>query len=124
MFVTLIIVVFTLLFIYWYLKIKYFTLHGLIPGLSPEFFFGNLRQTRMLTRDETVANVHTNLHRQLGDIYQFWIGPSRVIVVSNADDIQHIFGHRQIYELADISVEKFGLFFGDSLICNKGIDDF
>lgn len=55
--------------------------------MPPEFFFGNLQQTRMLTWDETVTDVHMNLHRQLGDINQCWIRPSRVIVVSNAHGI-------------------------------------
>ena len=117
MFVTLIIVVIVLVLIYWYLKLNYFTLYGSLPGLEPEFFFGNMRQTGMITRNESVASVQLDMKRRFGNIYQFWMGFSRIIVVSGADDIQHI------YDLGDLSIEKFSLLFQDSLICSTGIDE-
>ena len=123
MFVTLIIVVIVLVLIYWYLKLNYFTLYGSLPGLEPEFFFGNMRQTGMIKRNESVASVQLDMKRRFGNIYQFWMGFSRIIVVSGADDIQHIFNHRHIYDLGDLSIEKFSLLFQDSLICSTGIDE-
>jgi hypothetical protein len=84
--------------LYIYLKFKYFTLHGPIPGLSPEFLFGNMHQTGIISRNESIPNVNLKLKEKFGDIYQFWMGPSRFIAVCNADDVEHIFSHRNIYD--------------------------
>ena len=120
MFLTVLIVLVVLFLTYWYLKQKYFTLRGPLPGLAPEFFFGNMRQTGMLTENKSIANVHLELKRQFGDIYRFWMGGAQFVSVCNADDVQHIFQHRHIYDQGDVHVEKFSLLFHDALICNKG----
>jgi hypothetical protein len=122
MLVTLAIIVFALLLIYWYIKLKYFTLYGPLPGLAPEFFYGNMRQTGISTGNVPKEKVHLDMKRRFGDIYQFWMGFDRFIIVSNADDIQHIFNHRHIYEQGDGHIEKFNLLFQDSLICIIGAD--
>jgi cytochrome P450 len=120
MFLTLIIVVFALLLVYWYLKLKYFTLYGPLPGLAPEFFYGNMRQTGISTRNESIEKVRLELKRRFGDVYQFWRGASRSVVVSNADDVQHILSHRNIYEQGNGHIKTFSLLFQDSLICDIG----
>lgn len=120
MLVTLLIFIVCLVVIYLYVKKRYFTISGPIPGLSPEFFFGNLRQTGMIGRNESVANVHQSLQKQFGDVYQFWMGPQRLICISDLHDIEHIFTHRNIYDQGDIHINKFSLLFHDALICNKG----
>jgi hypothetical protein len=121
MFVTLIVAFVVLFLAYWYLKSKYFTLHGPVPGLAPQFLFGNMLQTGMLTRNESIVNVQLELQRQFGDVYQFSMGPVRFVAVCSADDVQHIFSNRHIYDQGDIYVEKFSVLFHDALICNKGI---
>lgn len=122
MFVTLIIIAFLVFLVYGYLKLKYFTLRGPLPGVAPEFYHGNMRQTGMTTRNESIAEVHLDMKRRFGDTYQFWMGFSRFIIVSGADDVQHIFNHRHLYDQGDLHVEKFSLLFQDSLICNRGKD--
>ncbi|CAF4391295.1 unnamed protein product, partial [Adineta steineri] len=77
-------------------------------------------QTGMLTRNESIANVQLELQRQFGDIYQFLMGSARFIGVCNADDVQHIFNNRHVYDQGDVYVEKFSVLFHDALICNKG----
>ena len=119
--ITIIAIIITLFLLYFYLKFKYFTLRGPIPGLDPEFFFGNMRQTDMLTKKKSIAEVHLALKDRFGDIYRFWVGPSQLITVCNADDVQHIFQNRQIYEQGDVHLEKFSLLFQDALICNIGM---
>jgi len=97
MFIIILILIIVVL-LYIYLKFKYFTLHGPIPGLSPEFLFGNMHQTGIISRNESIPNVNLKLKEKFGDIYQFWMGPSRFIAVCNADDVEHILSHRNIYD--------------------------
>ena len=46
-----------------YLKRKYFTLYGPIPGLLPQFSFGNLIQMGILFRGVSFAHASTNLRK-------------------------------------------------------------
>lgn len=108
------------LLVYFYAKLKYFTLRGPIPGLPPQVFFGNLIQSGILLNGATTAEVYPSLKRRFGNIFQFWLGPSRIVVVSDIGDVEHVFTHRNIYDLADLYMEKFGLLFPDAPICTKG----
>ncbi|CAF1501095.1 unnamed protein product [Adineta steineri] len=99
---------------------KYFTLRGPIPGLSPHYFFGNTIQSGLVLKDLSLHEVYRTFKSRFGDVFQFWLGPWRVIVVSNIIDVQHIYTHRNIYEQGDILVEQFKLFLYDALICLKG----
>jgi hypothetical protein len=109
-----------LLLIYIYVKLKYFTLRGDIPGLSPYVFFGNLIQSGILFNGKTTAEVFPLFQRRFGNIFEFWLGSTRVIVVSDIADVQHIFINRQLYDLGDIYVEKLGSLFPSSLMGIKG----
>ncbi len=109
-----------LILVYIYVKVKYFSLRGNIPGQSPHIFFGNLIQTGMLFNGTTTAEVFPLFKQKFGNIFQFWLGFTRVIVVSDIDDVQHIFSNRHIYDLGDIHVEKLGSMFPDSLMGIKG----
>jgi cytochrome P450 len=102
-----------------YLKVKYFTLHGPIPGLSPHFFFGNLIQSGLL-QGKSPPQIFAAFKQRYGDIFQFWFGPTRLIVVSNIDDVQHIFNHRNIYDQGDIYIEQFAILVPNGLITLKG----
>jgi hypothetical protein len=111
-------IVFVLL-IYLYVKLKYFTLRGPLPGLSPHVFFGNLIQSGLL-HGATTDQVFAEFKCRFGNIFQFWLGPSRVIIVNNIGDVQHIFTHRHIYDQGDMFIEKFGIFIPNGLISLKG----
>jgi hypothetical protein len=100
-------------------KYAYFTLHGSIPGLSPQFLVGNLLQTGIL-HGESIGKALSRLQVIYGDVFQFWLGPSRCIVLSNAEDIQHVFRHRQIYDHANMLAEKITLLFPDALLNIRG----
>jgi hypothetical protein len=118
MFLLLLFVISILLVVY--TKIKYFTLRGPLPGLPPHYFFGNIIQSGILSNTVSLHQVYLEFKNRFGDIFQFWFGPWRVIVVSGITDVQHIFSHRQIYDQGDILVDQFSILLHDALICLKG----
>jgi len=73
-----------------------------------------------MLKGATTAQVFPEFKRRFGNIFQFWLGPTRLIVVSDIDDVQHIFTNRHIYDLGDMYVDKFGAIFPDTLMCIKG----
>lgn len=103
-----------------YYKIKYFTLRGPVPGLSPQFFFGNVIQSGMLLQGKSLAEIFTTFKQRYGDIFQFWFGATRYIVVGNISDVQHIFTHRNIYDQGDFFAEQFSTLFPNALVTLKG----
>ncbi|CAF2050461.1 unnamed protein product, partial [Rotaria magnacalcarata] len=103
-----------------YVKIKYFTLRGPIPGLSPHVFFGNLIQSGMLLHGKSIPEIFTIFKHRYGDIFQFWFGPTRYIVVGNISDVQHIFTHRNIYDQGDFFAQQFATLFPNALVTLKG----
>lgn len=116
-FVLLVVAFFFLLF---YVKRKYFTLYGIIPGLPPQFLFGNLLQSGFF-RGQLPPDILSTFKNRFGDVFQFWFGPSRFIIVSNINDVEHIFTHRNIYEQGNIFIEKFSVSYSKSLISMKGL---
>ncbi|CAF2845745.1 unnamed protein product [Rotaria sp. Silwood2] len=104
----------------YYIKLKYYTFRGPLPGLPPHFLFGNLIQSGILLGNVSRPDALLAFKARYGDIFQFWAGPTRVIVVSNINDVQHIFTHRHIYDQGDLTIQTFGVLFPDGLICNKG----
>jgi len=109
-----------LLLAYIYVKLKYYTLRGPIPGLSPHVLFGNLIQSAIIFNGATTADVFPLFKHRFGNIFQFWLGPTRMIVISSVGDVQHIFTNRHIYDLGDMYVQKFGILFPNTLMCIKG----
>ncbi|CAF0792014.1 unnamed protein product [Adineta ricciae] len=109
-----------LLLILIYIKIKYFTLRNDLPGLSPHLFFGNLIQVGLLFGTKAASEVYISLKEKFGDIYQYWIGFVRLIVVHDIDDVQYIFTHRSIYDQGQVFIEKFSVLIPESIICNIG----
>ena len=98
----------SIVLLYLYVKIRYFTLRGPIPGLSPYTLFGNLIQGLL------------RFKKRFGDVFQFWLGSLHVIIVANINDVQHIFNHRNIYEHGDMFVQRTSVLFPDGLICLRG----
>ena len=70
--ITAVIVVLFIIILYHYVKYVYFTLRGPIPGIPPQFPFGNLLQTGIILGDESLANVLLNLKIKFGDVFQYW----------------------------------------------------
>lgn len=107
--------------IFYYLKYVYFTLRGPIPGIPPQFFFGNLLQTGLLSRKTaSMPDVVMQLKERFGDVYQMWVGSMRLIIISCLEDAQHIFSHRTIYDQGDIFTEKLKLIHPNGIICLTG----
>ena len=109
-----------LLVLYIYVKLKYYTLRDGIPGVSPHLILGNLIQSGIIFNGATTAEVFPSLQRQFGDVFQFWLGSTHVIVVSGIGDVQHILTNRHVYDLGDIYAEKLGSLFPNSLMGIKG----
>ncbi|CAF1075692.1 unnamed protein product [Rotaria sordida] len=119
--ITLAIIVLFLTVVYYYLKSVYFTLRGPIPGIPPQFLFGNLLQFGILSRKPvSLPDVITQLRDKLGDVYQFWLGFTHLIMINCLEDAQYIFSHRHIYDQGDLFTEKFKLINPNGIICLKG----
>lgn len=114
-----IILLFSLL-LYSYVKRVYFTASDSVPGIPPQFLAGNLLQTGLLWQRKPMCLVLQEIQAKLGDVFQFWIGPIRLMVVSGHEDIQHIFGHRHVYEQGGAFLDKYRLINPDALICLNG----
>ncbi|CAF2551645.1 unnamed protein product [Rotaria sp. Silwood2] len=112
--------VIAILVLCYYIKYVYFTLHRAIAGLAPGFLFGNMLQTGILGQDVPMNTVFLQFKAKFGDVYQFWLGPTRIVVVSRLEDVQHIFAHRHVYDQGDIFAEKFGLVNPNGIIALKG----
>jgi hypothetical protein len=103
-----------------YIKIKYFTLHGTIPGISPQFLFGNFIQLGILFHGVSLPEALAKLKNQFGDVFQFWLGSTRFIGVSNINDVQYIFNHRHVYDHSDFLFDNFGIMFPDGMGSCRG----
>ncbi|CAF1013706.1 unnamed protein product [Adineta steineri] len=102
-----------------YIKNKYFTLRDHILGLSPHFLFGNVIQSGFVY-GRSRAQIFEEYKQRYGDIFQFFFGPIRLIVVSNTTDVQHIFTHRNIYEQGYLFTEQFSVLFPSGFITLTG----
>ena len=106
--------------LYFYIKYKYFSLYGSLPGMSPQLLFGNVLQTGIVWGDETLPTVFRQFQAKFGDVFQFWLGSVRVIVVCRLEDVQHIFTHRHIYEQGGTFIDKYSYINPNALICLRG----
>jgi hypothetical protein len=121
---TLVILLLFLTVLCYYIKRAYFTLHGPIPGIPPQFLFGNLLQTGVIRQNVPFNLIFLDLKEKFGDIFQYWLGPTRLILVNRLEDVQHIFGHRQIYDQGDIFRDKFSLVNPYAIPCMTGLNIF
>ena len=110
----------TIILLLFYFKRKYFTFRGPIPGSSPHFLFGNLIESGGVFGGLSLAQGLLQFKKRFGDIFQFWLGPTRVIIVGNINDVQHIFNSRNIYDQGDLFVQQTRVLFPDGLISLKG----
>lgn len=117
MFLLLIFTLFVLSLIY--VKLKYFTLRGPIPGKPPQFLVGNLYQTG-LVKGRYVGDIAREFQAIYGDTFHIWLSILHVICVCHPEDVQHIFTHRHIYEQGELHITQHRILFNDALICNVG----
>ncbi len=119
---TLVLIILTILSIvfYYYMKQTYFTLRGSVPGLPPQFLFGNMLQTGIIGQQIPMNILFLQLKDKLGDVFQFWFGPMRLIVVSRLEDVQHIFAHRHVYDQGDMFINILNLVNPNAIIGLKG----
>jgi hypothetical protein len=110
----------TIILLLLYIKRKYFTLRGPIPGSPPHFLFGNLIECGQIFRGTSLPEGLLQFKKRFGDVFQFWLGPSHVTVVGNITDVQHIFNNRNIYDQGDMFVQQTSVLFPDGLICLRG----
>lgn len=120
--VTIALVILALCVGYYYVKSVYFTLRGPIPGISPQFFFGNLIQLGLLFSWKTpsMPDVLINLTKKFGDVYQLWFGATRLIMINSLEDAQHVFTHRNIYDQGDMFTKNLKILNPKGVICLKG----
>jgi hypothetical protein len=106
--------------LYYYVKHTYFSFHGSLPGTPPQLLFGNVLQTGILWRGETLPTVFRQFQAKFGDVFQFWLGTVRVIVVCCLEDVQHIFAHRHVYDQGGPFINKYSFINPNALICLTG----
>lgn len=121
---TLIIVVLFIGIFYIYIKRSYFTLYGSIPGIPPHFLVGNLIQTDVIGKNIPFNIIFLDLKAKFGDVFQYWLGPSRMISINRLEDIQHIFSHRHIYDQGELFTEKISLVNPYAILCLTGSNIF
>ena len=117
---TVAVVVLFVIVLYQCVKYIYFSFDDSLPGISPQVIFGNVLQTGMLWGDETLPTIFRQFQIRFGDVFQFWLGPTRVIVVCNLEDVQHIFRHRHIYEQGGSFINKYSIINPNALTCLTG----
>lgn len=120
---TLVIVLVFLTVLYYYIKRVYFTLYGPIPGIPPQFLFGNLLQTGVIRENIPFNLIFLDLKTKFGDIFQYWLGSTRIILVNRLEDVQHIFNHRYIYDQGDIFIDKISLINPYAMLCMRGLNN-
>ncbi|CAM4800059.1 unnamed protein product [Rotaria magnacalcarata] len=77
-------------------------------------------QTGIVGRQIPMNILFLQLKDKLGDVFQFWFGPMRLIVVSRLEDVQHIFAHRHLYDQGDMFINILNLVNPNAIIGLKG----
>ncbi|CAF1417438.1 unnamed protein product [Rotaria sp. Silwood1] len=99
--------------IYFYIKWKYYTLRGSVPGLKPEFLFGNLRQLDIIASNGEQIDTYTHgcdkMQRKFGDIFQFWMGATHLYIFCRPEHAEQIYTDHCRFDRADMRVNTFGL---------------
>ncbi|CAF1598274.1 unnamed protein product, partial [Didymodactylos carnosus] len=113
-------IVILIIAIYFYIKWKYYTVHGTVPGLEPEFLSGNLRQLGVVSSNRELIDSYgyacEKMQKVYGDIFQLWIGINHYYVFCRPDHAQEIYTHRNIFDLAKIRTKTWGLISKHALV--------
>lgn len=111
------------LLLFYCVKLTRTTPSECLPGLPPQFLVGNLLQAGLIWPGKPMCLVLQDFQRKFGDLFQFWVGSVRLIVVSGHEDVHHIFAHRHVYEQGGVFLDKYRLINPDALICLTGKRD-
>lgn len=90
-----------------------------IPGLPPEFIFGHSRSTGLLT-GTSICVIFSRLQQRYGDVFTFWWGHKRSIVLNRIEHVQYVLSNRQKYEQGSVTADGFSLVAPTGLISLQG----
>lgn len=108
--------------VYWYLISQRKNNNHRLPGPKPEWIFGNLRKTGVLSGRTTLFEVYAELKDVYGDAFSFWLGPYYSIVISKIEHVQQVLADRHTYDMDDFTSRNFGVLFPAGLISLRGDD--
>ena len=120
---TLILVVVLIMGIYWFVKQFHISVENRIqalPGLRPEWLFGNLRNTGITSSRVAFHEALTNLKEKYGDAYSFWFGPHYGIILSRIELVRQVLADRQTYDQSYMVSNAFAVLCPTGLIALRG----
>ncbi|CAF5153723.1 unnamed protein product, partial [Rotaria magnacalcarata] len=95
--------------LYLVLKHRYYTNpDDEIPGSPLEFFFGHSQSTGLLS-GKALPVIVSELQQSYSDVFTFWCGHKRSIVLNTIEHVPYVFANRQIYEQGSITADEFSL---------------
>ena len=111
--------------VYCYLKRFYIAVDDRIqqiPGLRPQWPFGNLRNTGITTGRIPFHEALANLKEKYGDVYSFWFGPHYGIVLSRIEHVRYVLADRKKYDQSEMTSSAFSALAPTGLISLRGDD--
>jgi cytochrome P450 len=108
---------------YWYLKWYYSAIskHAKkLPGLEPLWMSGNLKNSGISTGRVAPHEALAEFKEKYGDIYSFWYGSLRAVVISRIDHVRHVLKNREIYDQSTKTISTFGVLFPTGLFVVRG----
>jgi cytochrome P450 len=108
--------------IYRYLNHKYFGRIHKLPGPTPQWFYGNMKNSGMMSEEKVTWEVLYELKQKYGDAYSFWMEHNYCVVLSRPDYAVHVTSDRNIYDHSDRTIENSKLFFPHAMECMRGND--
>ncbi|CAF2181970.1 unnamed protein product [Rotaria magnacalcarata] len=91
-----------------------------LPGIKPQWVFGNLYNTGIVSGRVTLPEAIAELKEKYGDVFSFWFGPYYSIVLSRIDHVQHVLADRHTYDIAETTTRTFGILFPRGLLALRG----
>jgi cytochrome P450 len=108
--------------IYRYLNHKYFGRIHKLSGLTPQWFYGNMKNSGMMSEEKVTWEVLYELKQKYGDAYSFWMGHSYCVVLSRPEYAVHVTADRNTYDHSDRTIETSKAFFPHAMECMRGND--
>ena len=109
------IILLLLLLGYVYLKRPYTQGPSGLSSQEPQFFFGNLINSGLLTGKSTFHEIMQRYQRQYGDKFVFWFGSTPCITFCLSEHAQAILANRQAFDQSPLFLPNF------DLLCPHGI---
>jgi cytochrome P450 len=101
---------------------KYFGRIHKLPGPTPQWFYGNMKNSGMMSEEKVTWEVLYELKQKYGDAYSFWMEHNYCVVLSRPDYAVHVTSDRNIYDHSDRTIENSKLFFPHAMECMRGND--